>query len=1036
MAKLLIPQADANGQLAPANVDKIASNVASGAAMGDTQRTAGASAAAQGAGIGSVMMQAAKDLQNRSQQYFNEAQASFNDSIFNDTYSKATQEYNQQVLERMNKTVDENGNPTFATLNSDISQIGQSISDKYGQGLTNPDVRARFNSQFNNIQTARLQSAGEHSRDQQNNFAISSLTTNLTQSVNNSVADPINRDMYFTQASNAIDEGVKAGYINPLDAVKAKEKLRSDTYKGSIESLNLVDPKSVQDILKNNTPEDLKLNHNEYRELFAKNQTALYEFHDRAVKIQKEQEQIKLQSYNLNAQDAAVGIAKGQITPLGVQTLYDKGQINHKQWQVLTEKALTASGVSAKEAATLTAITGDLASGTNLSQYSSSDINKHYEQSIGLASGNGQQPLSIMQKAQIASKYNAPVPGFDNEIKAIVLGEKDPAKVVQAVQAMDFATTQSPRLAEGVDKQTLGIVSLIALQTKGTNQDSARVVQNARDAVMNIDPSVREFRATHFSEQDKFKAANLEDTINSTIKSDIPGRSKIQPDLLPMYNGLLKEAYNITGNDDAAIKMVQNWTAGTVGTTKVNNTPGFFRDKQTAMLFPPEKVLPQYTPEEVRANLNQSVAGLLVDNPHMPAGLKPDEVFIGSDQTTRQDLKNPSYQLYFLDKDGNKQMVLDKNGLPQHYVIDATERAKMDQAKEDALRVQHESALQGNQGQKDLQNRKLDDIFRSSRTSSSVLDLAQKYVGLGEIKDKAILSQTMSKMLGQGIDPSRTPWCAAFVNTMLQANGIKGSGSLTAVSFLQWGRPTSTPQAGDVVVTQPMAAGMTGHVGLFSGYEYQNGHRMVKILAGNAGDKVAYQLVPEAAVRGYRQPPSVSELQTDPTMQGVMKMASGNPRGLRNNNPGNLEKTPQQWEGEVQGKDPRFKTFATPEDGIRGIQTSLLKKVDRGLDTVNKIISSYAPSFENDTKAYITDVSKTLGIDPNTPLDLKNNTDLRAKFIGAMINHENGKNPFGHEKIKKAITADASKFAAPPNIPHEVYEDVARGLDKGRSSEA
>jgi uncharacterized protein (TIGR02594 family) len=1022
MPKLIIPQPDMGGSLTSENPDAVAAKIASAAEIGNTQRTQGAAAAASGAGIGSVMMQAAKDLQNRSQQYFNEAQASFNDSVFNDTYAKANREYNQRVEERSNKQYDENGQPTFATLSSDIAKIGQEIEAKYGENLTNPDVRSRFNNQFNNVKTSREMSAGQEARTQQHEVAKGSLVANITQATNTAVAQPQNRDMYYTQAANAIDEGVKAGYVHPDDAARNKEKLRSDIYKGSIETLNMTDPKAVQELLSTNTPEELRLNHQEYGALIAKNSTALQIQHNRENAIQKEQEQVQLQQYNFNDEALQVAIREGKATRLDAETMYEKGMINHSQMTSRVLQALEATGVSAKQAAILTAITGDMASGTNLSSYTPSQIDDHYNQTIGLASGNGQKPLSMMQKAQIAAKYNSPVPGFSAEIKGIVLGEKDPAKVLQAVQAMDFATTQSPRLAEGVDKQTLGIVSIIAVQTKGTNQDPARVVQAAREQVMNIDPTVKEFRTTHFSEQDKFKSSNIEDTINKTIKSDLPGNVKVQPDLIPMYNSLLKEAYAITGDEEASIKMVQSWTAGTVGATKVNNTPGLIRDKQTAMMFPPEQVFPQYKSEEIRANINQSVAGLLEGNEHNPAGLTPDQVFIGSDQTTRQDLKNPSYQLYFLDKDGNKNLVLDKNGIPQHYTLDGTERAKIDQARIDGLRVQHEKALEGNSAQKELQNRTLDKIFQQSRKANSVYELAQKYVGMGEIKDNAILSQTMGKMLGQGIDPSRTPWCAAFVNTMLQANGIKGSGSLTAISFLQWGKPTSTPQQGDVVVTQPLVKGATGHVGLFAGYEYQNGHRMVKILAGNASDRVAYQTFPESVIRGYRQPPSVSELQTDPTMKGVVAMNSV-PRGIRNNNPGNLK---------IGGT---FQKYATPEEGIAAMGNLIDKFGASGRNTPQTFIKGANGKggwSTTDQEEYIRNISKTLGIDRNQPIDLSN-PEIKNKLIDIIIRQENGSNPY--KKI-----ADASKYADPPGsngqtIPHDVYEDVARNLDKGKGHE-
>lgn len=67
----------------------------------------------------------------------------------------------------------------------------------------------------------------------------------------------------------------------------------------------------------------------------------------------------------------------------------------------------------------------------------------------------------------------------------------------------------------------------------------------------------------------------------------------------------------------------------------------------------------------------------------------------------------------------------------------------------------------------------------------------------------------------------------------------------------------------------------------------------------------------------------------------------------------------------------------------------------RGLDTVAKIISTWAPITENDTAAYIADVRKRLGKDSVTPKDY-------ATLCKAIIQHENGQQPYPDEVFTKA----------------------------------
>lgn len=129
------------------------------------------------------------------------------------------------------------------------------------------------------------------------------------------------------------------------------------------------------------------------------------------------------------------------------------------------------------------------------------------------------------------------------------------------------------------------------------------------------------------------------------------------------------------------------------------------------------------------------------------------------------------------------------------------------------------------------------------------------------------------------------------------------------------------------------------------------------------------------------------------------------PRGLRNNNPGNLRLTSTLWAGEVKGADPDFKVFETPADGIRGINLSLLKKTARSLNTINQIIGSYAPPTENKTNLYTQSVIKDLGISGDVSLNL-NNLDLRIRLINSIIKYENGYTPFSPDQIKQAITGD------------------------------
>ncbi|MCJ8600978.1 hypothetical protein MWH03_00085 [Klebsiella pneumoniae] len=123
------------------------------------------------------------------------------------------------------------------------------------------------------------------------------------------------------------------------------------------------------------------------------------------------------------------------------------------------------------------------------------------------------------------------------------------------------------------------------------------------------------------------------------------------------------------------------------------------------------------------------------------------------------------------------------------------------------------------------------------------------------------------------------------------------------------------------------------------------------------------------------------------------------PRGIRNNNPGNLD-SGSPWQGLTTGSDPRFCTFLDPAFGIRALAVTLItyhdkRKANNGtkIDTITEIIERWAPPQENDTKAYIKFVSKMTGIGADEALNLHDYNTLRP-IVEAIIRHENGKGPF------------------------------------------
>lgn len=123
------------------------------------------------------------------------------------------------------------------------------------------------------------------------------------------------------------------------------------------------------------------------------------------------------------------------------------------------------------------------------------------------------------------------------------------------------------------------------------------------------------------------------------------------------------------------------------------------------------------------------------------------------------------------------------------------------------------------------------------------------------------------------------------------------------------------------------------------------------------------------------------------------------PRGLRNNNPGNIRYGKfAQAQGAV-GKDSGgFAVFQSAEDGLRAMGELLRSYARRGLNTVRGVLNRWAPPSENDTGAYVGAVSKRLGVTEDQALDMSD-PKVIAGLTAEITRHENGRNPFAPDTI-------------------------------------
>lgn len=186
--------------------------------------------------------------------------------------------------------------------------------------------------------------------------------------------------------------------------------------------------------------------------------------------------------------------------------------------------------------------------------------------------------------------------------------------------------------------------------------------------------------------------------------------------------------------------------------------------------------------------------------------------------------------------------------------------------------------------------------------------------------------------------------------------------------------------------------------------------------AAPAPAPVAGQAIPAGPASA---PPSASPPVAAPVVAGTSD--PGAPRGIRNNNWGNIMALPQghEWEGQT-GTDPGgYAQFATPLDGIKAATQNLKAYAAKGINTVADVIARWQPSA---TVADIQQAASSMGVTPTTKLNISDPkvTDALTHAIFTMAN-----GGAAYHRALAQLDPDTGAPIAPP--PPSVAEVPPRG---------
>lgn len=114
-------------------------------------------------------------------------------------------------------------------------------------------------------------------------------------------------------------------------------------------------------------------------------------------------------------------------------------------------------------------------------------------------------------------------------------------------------------------------------------------------------------------------------------------------------------------------------------------------------------------------------------------------------------------------------------------------------------------------------------------------------------------------------------------------------------------------------------------------------------------------------------------------------------RGIRNNNPLNIRRSRDKWQGMADRQtDKAFVQFTDRKYGYRAAFIILKNYMKVDINTINRIIHRWAPSSDgNNTQSYIQFVSQTTDIPANRHLRFSDRNSLIA-LVRSMAQMESG----------------------------------------------
>jgi hypothetical protein len=511
------------------------------------------------------------------QRLFEASKKSHQSAVLLNKITEATQKFLVSQNNRVQQTTDEEGNPVFTNLHTDIGNIGADILKEVQGTIIDPEVAREFGANFGQFVSHQKISALKKGLSQQVKFGEDALNNGLKSLIEQATSDePVQVGTYQAQGLEAINNALSGGIISTDQFQKMNGEFSENIKSSVIENQISNDPLTAGNIL-SQPSESLGISPQLHTDLKTQLRTKIQSDDIEYSKARLMQDTDRLTGQAVLTESVRSLIDAGAIR--GDDILKLKGKMSKKQFNSIKTMYINSVKKQEREQANLNEIAQRITTNTGVDELSGSTLNKFYDYMVKQRSDITRKAVSLQEEAQIATIIPAPVGRFTEKLETNFI-HGNPQSAEDMLSAYTYIKDrQSPALDKGFSGKSLAIAEQMNVLVAKGGMAPQEALTKAREYVLNAKEDVRKERLGQFSKALDFKPGTLEETAASNLPGAelFFGENIISDEAKYTFKEFARQGFLETGTKDGAIGYATEMMKKNYGTSDISGSKQFTR---------------------------------------------------------------------------------------------------------------------------------------------------------------------------------------------------------------------------------------------------------------------------------------------------------------------------------------------------------------------------------------------------------------------------------------------------------------------------